>query len=200
MRRFFAALLLAAVFAVPFSAQAQPAADEKPSVLPRHHIALDIGLLPQAAAEPGDARLSGYLGALTYAYRMAPGWTLEAGGAVHSTEAQFAETATVTSLLFGTNYYPAALAPSPTVRPYLTGALGPYIGASASGLRGQTRTQTVVGARFGAGLDVRFSTWLTGGLRAAYHAAPDYADTVGSARSPRGARLSLRLGVTFGRP
>lgn len=196
--RLVSALLLAAVLTAPLGARAQSVTGAEAWVLPHHHIALDVGILPQVETQPGSTTVGDYLGALTYAYRLAPGWTLEAGGAWHGVEAQLGETAMVTSLLIGANYYPAALAPSSTVRPYLTGALGPYIGTSASGLMAQTRTQTVVGARLGTGLDVRFSTWLTGGLRAAYHVAPNYTSAVGATRSPRGAQLSLRLGVTFG--
>lgn len=160
----------------------------------RHRITLDLGLLPQVEAEPGRAEISGYVGSFAYANRVASHWEVELGAALHGTEATAGESATVTSLLIGANAYPLALTPS--IRPYVTGALGPYVGLSARGA--EARTETVLGARIGAGVDARLTGWLHGGLRAAYHVAPDFAEPVGDVANPGGAQLSLELGVTFG--
>ena len=79
-------------------------------------------------------------------------------------------------------------------------AAGPYVGSeSYAGIRGAgTRTQTVVGARLGAGIDAFAWNWLRLGLRAAYHAAPEYENTPGTIQSPSGAQVSFEFGVTFG--
>lgn len=160
----------------------------------RHRITLSFGLLPQIEAEPGSARISGFAGSLTYANRVARHWEAELDAALHDAEANAGASATVTSLLIGANAYPLGLIPS--LRPYVTGALGPYVGVSARGA--EARTETVLGARIGAGVDARLTGWLHGGLRAAYHAAPDFAEPVGDIANPRGVQLSLELGVTFG--
>ncbi len=201
MRRFLAALLLVAGLITSHAAHAQSTSEgsgDGELSLARHRVSLGIGLLPQARAEPGTAQISGHVASLTYAHRMDPIWELEVSASLHGTEATPGEAATVTSLLMGANVYPPALALAATVRPYLTSAVGPYVGTAASGLTASARTETIVGVRLGAGLDVQLSRWIRAGLRGAYHAAPRYGEPVGGMTSPRGAQLSLELGVTFG--
>ena len=199
MRYLVTAALLVTAFIVSHSAQAQSARDASDNApLTRHRVTLSVGLLPQLDTEPGSARINSYLGALAYANRVAADWEAEVAAALHGVEATAGESATVISLLIGINYYPPALALTSAVRPYLTGSVGPYVGSSADGFAGRTRTETVVGTRFGGGVDVRLARWLHGGLRAAYHVAPNYSEPVGSITTPRGAQLSLELGVTFG--
>lgn len=199
MYRLVAVLLIAFGCTAPpvVNAQSTPAtADDDPP--PRHRFTLSIGLLPQVEARPGRAQASGFLGSLAYANRVARRWEAEVAAALHSVDATAGDAATVSSLLIGANYYPAVFGSSSSVYPYLTGALGPYVGTAASGFTSSTRTETVVGARVGGGVDVQLARWLHSGLRAAYHIAPDYAETVGSITSPRGVQLSLELSVVFG--
>jgi hypothetical protein len=108
--------------------------------------------------------------------------------------------ASVTSLLFGASYYPEALALGPFARPYIGVAAGPYVGSETQADFGGagTRTQTVVGARLGAGIDTFAWSWLRLGLRAAYHAAPEVENAPVTTKSPRGAQFSFEFGVTFG--
>jgi len=202
MYRLVALLLVALGCTAPPVVNAQPApatADDGPTSPPRHRITLGVGLLPQVETSPGSAQASGFLGSLAYANRVALRWEAEVAAALHSVDATAGDAATVSSLLIGANYYPAVFARSATVFPYLTGALGPYVGTTASGFAASTRTETVVGARIGGGVDVRLARWLHGGLRAAYHIAPDYAEAVGGITSPRGAQLSLELSIVLGR-
>lgn len=201
MRHLLAALLLVAGLITPHAAHAQSAPaearnDERSPA--RHRVSLGLGLLPQATAEPGTAQISGHIASLAYAHRIAPTWEVEVSASLHGTEATFGEAATVTSLLMGVNVYPSFLAPAASVRPYLTGALGPYVGTAASGLTASAHTETVVGVRLGGGIDVQLSRWVRAGLRGAYHAAPRYGEPVGDMTTPRGGQLSLELGVTFG--
>jgi hypothetical protein len=106
----------------------------------------------------------------------------------------------VTSLLFGASYYPEALALGSFALPYIGGAARPYVGSETeAGFGGAgTRTQTVVGARLGAGIDTFAWSWLRLGLRAAYHAAPEVENAPVTTKSPRGAQFSFEFGVTFG--
>jgi len=197
MRYFAAALFLAAGLILLPSAHAQSTGDEMndEAISPdRHRITLGLGLLPQVEAEPGRAEISGYVGSLAYANRVTPRWEVELSAALHGTEATAGESATVTSLLMGANAYPLTLTPS--MRLYVAGALGPYVGVSARGA--EARTETVLGARIGGGVDARLTGWLHGGLRAAYHVAPDFAEPVGDVANPGGVQLSLELGMTFG--
>lgn len=197
MRYVIAALLLATGLLTMSSAHAQSTRDgvsEGATSPACHRITLSIGLLPQIDAEPGSAQISGYVGSLAYANRVTTNWEVELDAALHDAEATGGESATVTSLLIGANAYPLGLTPS--LRPYVTGALGPYVGVSARSA--EARTETVLGARIGAGVDARLTGWLYSGLRVAYHAAPDFDEPVGTIANPRGVQLSLELGVTFG--
>jgi len=174
--------------------------DARMSLTGRHSVALSIGLLPQVETRPGAAQADGFLGGLTYTYWPHRAWGIEASVSALDLEASEGRAATVAALLVGASYSPEALALSPVVRPYLTGAVGPYIGTEANGTFDESgsRTETVLGARFGGGIDAHAWRWLRVGVRAAYHVVPDYDPPMGSIESPQGAQLSLLLGATFG--
>ncbi len=166
----------------------------------KHSVALSIGLVPQVESQPGAAQADGFLGGLTYTYWPHREWGIEASVSALDLEADEGRAATVAAILVGASYSPEALALGPVVRPYLIGAVGPYIGTEANGTFDESgsRTETVLGARFGGGIDAHAWRWLRVGVRAAYHAVPDYDPPIGSIESPRGVQLSLTLGSTFG--
>jgi len=174
--------------------------DARMSLAGRHSVALSIGLLPQVETRPGAAQADGFLGGLTYTYWPHREWGIEVTVSALDLEASEGRAATVAALLVGTSYSPEALALGPVVRPYLTGAVGPYIGTEANGSFDESgsRTETILGARFGGGVDAHAWRWLRVGVRAAYHVVTDYDPPIGSIESPRGAQFSLTLGVTFG--
>jgi hypothetical protein len=85
-------------------------------------------------------------------------------------------------------------------RPYISVAAGPYIGSqTGDGFRDAgPQVQTVVGARLGIGADAFARNLLRLGLRAMYHATPEYGNAIGTIQSASRAQLSLEVGVSFG--
>lgn len=202
MHRHFSTVLFAGLLMMPCPAFAQSpdtAPDEAVTPLGgRHSITLGLGLLPQLQVDPGHVRTSGFLGSLSYTYWPYAAWGLELNASAHSTEASVGETASVTSFVVGANYYPEVLAFGPAARAYFTSAVGPYVGFATSGFTASVRTETVLGARLGMGLDARIGKWVRLGARGAYHAAPEYEQALGTISSASGVQLSLEVGVIFG--
>jgi hypothetical protein len=135
----------------------------------RHGVSFGVGLLPDAQVKLGTVSPAGFLASLTYAYWPHAAWGIEVSASLHDSERTGGNAASVTSLLFGASCYPEAIALGSFARPYIGGAARPYVGSeSYAGIRGAgTRTQTVVGARLGAGIDTFAWNWLRLGLRAA---------------------------------
>lgn len=186
--------------AQPMDAESPRANKPIPTLEGRHGVSVGVGLLPEAQVKPGTVSSSGVLGSVSYAYWPHAEWGIDVSASLHESELMGGNAASVTSLLFGASYYPEALALGPFARPYIGVAAGPYVGSETQADFGGagTWTQTVVGARLGAGIDAFAWRWLRLGLRAAYHAAPEFENAPGTIRSPSGAQFSFELGVTFG--
>jgi hypothetical protein len=166
----------------------------------RHSLSIGFGLLPDAETSPGNVSASGFLASFSYAYWPHPEWGLEASVSLLNSELSRGNAASISSILFGASYYPELLALGSFARPYISGAAGPYIGSETrNGFQDAgPKVQTVVGARLGIGADAYAWDWLRLGLRAAYHATPEYDDALGTFQSGSGAQLSLEVGVSFG--
>ena len=166
----------------------------------RHSLSIGFGLLPDAETSPGIVSANGFLASFSYAYWPRSEWGLEASVSLLSSELSGGNAASISSILFGASYYPECLALGSFARSYISGAAGPYIGSeTGSGFQDAgPKMQTVVGARLGIGADAYAWNWLRLGLRAAYHATPEYDDALGAILSGSGAQLSLEVGVSFG--
>jgi len=193
-------LYVSGAAAQPVDSESHRETEPIPTLEGRHGVSFGVGLLPDAQVNPGTVSANGFLASLSYAYWPHAEWGVEVSASLHESELTGGNAASVTSLLFGASYYPEALALGSFARPYVGVAAGPYVGSEThAGIGGAgTRTQTVVGARLGAGIDAFAWSWLRLGLRAAYHAAPEYENAPGSIQSPSGAQVSFEFGVTFG--
>jgi hypothetical protein len=196
-----AGLVLACVCALAApaaTAQANRPSDP-PSLQGRHRLAVQVGLLPDIEASPGGTRLSAINGGASYTYWPGPAWGLEAGTEVHTSEAVPGAAATLLSVTAGPTLAPASLALGQRVRPYLSAAVGAYLGVEATGrFWPQTRTEAVPGLRLGGGVGAFLGRWVYLGMDAAYHLAPDFPTPVADVRSARGMALTLQAGLMLG--
>jgi hypothetical protein len=206
LRALVALLLISLALPVSDDASGQPTnTDSSARATPvtlkgRHDLSIGVGLLPDAQANPGNLSTNGFLASFSYTYWPYPEWGLAASASLFDSELAGGNAASISSILFGVRYYPEALALGSVARPYLSGAIGPYIGSeTGNGFReAGPQVQTVVGARLGAGIDIYALNWLRLGLHTAYHLAPEYEDAVGTIESASGTQLSLEMGLSFG--
>lgn len=205
-------LAVGPVSLVASGAFAQPAEAEQPAPAPpprdtapvelrgRHSVTMGVGLLPDAQVSPGTVQSTGFLASVAYAYWPHDEWGLEASASWLDAKVAGGSAASITALLMGVSYHPSALAIGSVVRPYLSGAIGPYIGSETGGTVRTVgvRTTAVVGARLGLGVDAFAWRWLRLGVRAAYHATPKFGDDLGRLQDGSGGQLSLEIGVALG--
>lgn len=210
------AVLLAA------GAQQDPVREaERPSLTRagRHAIELGVGVAggttASISAGPGGATTeagTAVSGALSYSYWIAERVAITAQVGVASVDATVSSgttsssvrSATVVPLLFGAKYQPFSIAGAERLRPYLSGAIGPFIGTDAGvGTQGGTatvgsRTEVALGGRIGAGLDLLVSRRVMLGVGAGYRLMADFAQPIGGDRNYSGADFVLSVGVLLG--
>ena len=211
---FFALLLLA----LPLTAAAQHA--DSPVTYGRHSLSIQMGLLNHTIAETSvgvgttDSRVSGFAGSIAYAYWVKPDWAATVSVGVLDAETSTSvnigtvntKSAAVTPVLFGAKYSPV-LSGRPSVRPYLWGAAGPYVGSASvtrtDGFRARVGTETITETAFGframAGADWFVGRHFTIGFGAGYHFVGDFDQPIGSDENYSGPEFSFGVGFAFGR-
>lgn len=185
----------------------------------KHSIAVSIGLLVQVKAKndasvngtTSDTRVDGAVGTLTYTHWFQRDWAInislgvlgaEANSSVSGSEV-FSETGSVIPILFGVRYQPSRLALSPTIRPYVSGAAGPYVGFATKSRAGlvttnETISEATLGMHVLAGMDWFFSRFSVG-VNAGYHFVTDFEQRIGSQKNYSGPEFSLAVGILLGR-
>jgi outer membrane protein W len=105
----------------------------------------------------------------------------------------------VVPLLLGVRYYVFESAADGQIRPYLSAAVGPYIGSEVNNtlLAQETRTETAFGGRLGAGIDFFVSNHFKLGANTGYHLMTDFDAPVGARSNYNGGDLTLGLGYMF---
>jgi hypothetical protein len=105
----------------------------------------------------------------------------------------------VVPLLIGVRIFLPYPEPDAQVRPFLSGAIGPYIGSEAkSTLFTQgTHTETSFGGRFGAGIDFILSNHFKLGANAGYNVMSDFSAAVGGRMNYNGGEFSIGIGYIF---
>jgi len=219
-------VVVVCIAAVPIFAYAQGTASvdqsrtqRANSLLGRHGVSVNLGLLIQAnsthaASGRGfstDSRAEGAAGGLAYTYWFKQDWATGFSVGVLAAEAKAiadgsgssSETGSVIPILFGLRWQPSAMALSPTVRPYVSAAVGPYVGVATKSRAGlvtgnESFTDTAVGAYVAVGVDWIFRR-LTFGLNAGYHFVSDFDQPIASDNNYSGPQLALSFGLLFGR-
>ncbi len=179
-------------------------------------IELNMGLWGEGKAgqelTPGGVRMSakssGFAGNLAYCYwlREHVAVTITAafvsGEATADLSSAFQQSASsVVSFLVGVRYYVPRPAPEDDVRPYLAAGVGSFVGFEASNsiLAQSAHTESALGGRVGAGLDVFLGSTVKLGAAVGYNVMMDFRTTVGARNNYDGFDASLGIGFVFGR-
>ena len=159
-----------------------------------------------------DSRTNGFVGALTYAYWTAPDWAVtisisvldaEAGTSATGTDVT-SKSAAVIPVLFGAKYAPALSSRHSPLRPYLSGAVGPYLGFASNtvisaALSNEAISETAFGFRALVGVDWFAGSHFTLSVGAGYHFVTDFDEPIGRGKNYSGPEFSFGLGFVFGK-
>jgi hypothetical protein len=219
----FIGLQLAFMALAPTTGAAERGSDPGEAPFPlrgRHGISLCAGILNRITVQSevvnggvtSEARDSGVLASLSYAYWVTQEWSvglsagfIDAGTRSSVTPGEVTSgSAAVTSLLFGAAYYPMAFAITPSLRPYGSVAVGPYVGSATNSRVGTTVesesiSESVVGLRVLVGADLFFAKRFKAGIAIGYDLVDDFDQQIGSHRNYSGPQFSAGCGILLGR-
>jgi Outer membrane protein beta-barrel domain len=104
----------------------------------------------------------------------------------------------VVPVLLGVRYYPFG-STIDDVRPYLSAAGGPYIGAEVvnTTFSHEVQTESVFGGCFGGGVDFMLGNHFKLGANAGYNVVSDYQFPIGERRNYDGGEFSVAFGYVF---
>jgi hypothetical protein len=105
----------------------------------------------------------------------------------------------VVPLLVGVNYYFINPGPEDAVRPFISAAIGSYIGSEASNtiVSQNDHSEAAFGGRFGAGIDFLLSNHVKLGINAGYNLMSDFNTPVGARYNYNGTDASIGIGYIF---
>ena len=190
------------------------------SIRGKHAIELSLGLLSEfrsttftsAGNTTTESEANGFIGSLAYTYWLEDyiGFHITSGSldidvtTTSDGSRTFTEAWTVVPVLFGVKIQPLQPPISGAMRPYISASAGPYIGFSTnarSGIYGRTESysETVLGSRLGAGIDLSISRFFTIGMGAGYHFVEDFDRRIGTEKEYSGPDFTLSFGVVFGK-
>jgi hypothetical protein len=103
-------------------------------------------------------------------------------------------------ILFGLSYSPRALALSPSIRPFVSAAAGPYVytAAGATTTAAENYSETALGSRLGAGANWFVARHFTVLVEANYHAIGKFERQDAVTRDPSGFGLNVGFGFAWG--
>ena len=161
-----------------------------------HSISLGVGVFPNINVEPGDLSIGSYIGSLSYMYWPDTRVNAELSFSLHDSDVSLGNTSSVISILGGANYYPRFLTLGSMIKPYFSGALGPYI--RFVNAAGTSTTASRLGTRIGAGIDTNPISWLRIGLRGSYNFVFDHFEEEKTQKiNLNNLQVSLEFGVIW---
>ena len=154
-----------------------------------------------------EAKTSGFSGGLLYSYWLQENLSLTISAGLLAGEASSTvgiqgivqRSSSVVPLLIGLKYNFLNHAPEDVVRPFLTAAVGPYIGSEAKNtvLSQEAFTETAIGGHIGAGADFFLDRHFKLGVNVGYNLMSDFGNPVGTRKNYNGADFSLGPGYIF---
>jgi hypothetical protein len=114
------------------------------------------------------------------------------------------EVTTISSLLVGVRWTPTKN-PRASVRPYLTGLVGPYIGSGSStstglgGVRVQTNVQAAPGVYLGGGVDFRIGGHFMLGVGIGADLPANFSEELGGKKNYRAFQMNVSFGWAWGK-
>lgn len=154
-----------------------------------------------------EAAISGFAGGLTYAYWLREYLSLTLGVSLLSAQASSTvsvssvtqQASTVVPLLLGIRLYVPEPETGSNFRPFLSAAVGTYVGSEAKNtpLSQNARTEQAIGGRLGVGVDFFPGDHFKLGASAGYHVMADFENDIGARKNYNGAEFSLGIGYIF---
>ncbi len=154
-----------------------------------------------------EAKTSGFVGGFQVAHWLQERTAMTFGFSVLGAEATsrtgiggpIQRASTVMPLLLGLRYAIPNPDPDARLRPYVSAAIGTYIGmeASNSTLSQQARTEQAFGARLAAGFDLFIGSFLKLGVNAGYHVMTDFDSPIGERANYNSGQFGLGFGFVF---
>ena len=157
-----------------------------------------------------DAKMSGFVGGLTYCYWMRENMVVTVAGSLLSSEASTTVTVypivvrqnatALFSFLMGMRYFIPEPAPEDMVRPYLAIGIGSFMGFEASNslIAQSAHSESTFGGRAGIGLDAYLGKSVKLGVNAGYNAMSDFRSAVGARNNFNGFDISVGIAFLFG--
>lgn len=157
-----------------------------------------------------EAKVSGFVGGLTYCYWMRENIAITVAGSLHSSEVSTTITdysmtveqhaIALFSLLVGMRYFIPEPDPEDMLRPYLAVAVGSFMGfeASSSLFRQSAQSESMFGGRAGIGLDGHLGKSVKFGVNAGYNVMSDFRSAIGARINFNGFDFSVGVALLFG--
>jgi hypothetical protein len=162
------------------------------------------------------AKVSGFVGGMTYCYWMRENIAVTLAGSLLSAESTTNVSLTgietgailnstrqtansVFSVLMGMRYYLPEPEPEDRVRPFVAFGIGSYIGSEAqNSLFSQSaHSESVIGGRIGAGLDALLGSWFKLSANVGYNVMSDFKTPVGARNNFNGYDMSFGFGFVL---
>lgn len=150
---------------------------------------------------------SGLLGGLTYAYGLEENLAVTVSAGVLAVRASSTvgvssisqHVSSVMPILLGIRYYIPTPAPDVTVRPFLSAAVGSFIGSEVKNavLVQEARTETAFGGRLGVGIDFHLGSHFKLAALVGHHIMTDFASPIGGRKHYNGTGFSMGVGYLF---
>ena len=190
---------------LPALAHAQSVPDTL-SLAGRSNVMIGIGLTGARDATASGTQTSthttGEVGSLAFQHWLRPAVAISISASVLNADATTSggrsHTNAITPLLFGVSYSPPALALSPSLRPFVAAAAGPYFHVVADAGLGSasSTTESAPGARLALGTHWFVARHFVLSVEGDYHAVGDFAHR--DAVTAQATGFGMAMGIGFG--
>ncbi len=154
-----------------------------------------------------EANLGAFVGGLLYAYWMRENLSVTLSAGLLSANASSSvgimsveqQASSVTSLLLGVRFYLPDPESDARVRPFLSGAIGTYIGSEAKStlFSQEAHSEASFGGRLGGGIDFLLGDHFKLAANAGYNLMSDFSASVGGRENYNGGDFSIGIGYVF---
>lgn len=187
----------------------------------RHQLGLKLGMWNQvtntrteigAGGVETSVEASGMLGGIVYGHWLEEylSLTFSVGGMALDISTNTGipgvttETSAIASMLMGVKYYFVKSTRESSVRPYVKGSAGSFIGSQSSEKVGTTiiiesRTEFAFGGQFGAGMDFVTGRHFMMGFGLGYNLMTDFSNSIGGSRNYSGPEFNFEFSWLFGK-
>ena len=181
----------------------------------RSAIGLNMGMFSGSKSSSGvivsgvttEVRSTGFAGNLFFKYWLQENLALKLSAGMLTGSADVktnllgstTQTSAVMPLTLGLNYYFLGISYNNAIRPFLSGAMGMYVGSEASNsmLSTKVHTENAFGGRVGGGVDFILGNHFSLGINFGYNLMSDFSSPVGGNKNYNGADFTLQFEYIF---